>query len=262
MHTNRITRYCFCLLAIGLFTGCAKKKSNDNNDTLADKSDAKAIYDNSNYGIYKGVFVGSSGTLMINVNNDNSLSANLKIDGTNYDFTSTQTIQPNQATSVNFTNGSHSFTFSVDANGANPTVSNISMAGHPNAVAAVAKETSQSVIRCYEGTYTGADEGGVFNLLLEYTIQIPRGLITGNARQTTAPFQGQPAGSWPFNYSILGYTDYGNPNSITGSVTPVPNPNGFIVVCTGTVSGYQGRDISGTTTSIYGSGSWRGTRTR
>lgn len=258
---NKGTFCLIILLAILSVTGCSKKDNNSNNEPLSEKSDAKAIYDNSNYGIYKGVFIGSSGNVMININNDNTLSAKLKIDGINYDFTSSQTIQQNQPSSINFVNGSNSFTFSVDANGANPTVSNISIAGHPNALVAVAKESSQSVIRCYEGTYTGSDEGGVFNLAVEYTILLPRGLITGNARQTTAAFQGQAPGTWPFTYSGLGYSDASNPNSITFSVTPVPNPSGFIAVCTGTISGYQGLNISGTISSMYGTGSWRGTRT-
>ena len=144
-------------------------KSNDNN-TQSEKPTAKAAYDYSNYGYYKGVFVGSTGIIVVNIYNDNSLSAHFKVDGVDYNFTTTQTVQQGVGTILNFVSGNNSFTFTVDGNGARPTITNLVMSGHPNAAVLFAKETSTSLVKCYEGTYTG-DEGGIFNAVI-YNNQI------------------------------------------------------------------------------------------
>lgn len=147
------------------FFGACSKKDHPSNNNLADTPTAKAQYDNSNYGIYKGVFVGSSGIIIININNDNTIAAMLKIDGTTYNFTATQTIQQSQETTVNFVAGSNTFTFSVSPNGASPVVTHLVINGHPNAAILVVKETSTALVRCYEGTFSGSDTG-IFNAII------------------------------------------------------------------------------------------------
>ena len=68
------------------------------NDIAEETPDALSQFDNSNFGIYKGVFVGSSGTILVNINNNGLLSVSLTIDGVNYPFTSSETITENQQT--------------------------------------------------------------------------------------------------------------------------------------------------------------------
>lgn len=221
------------LLAITVFS-CSKKT--DKQPTKGDLSDtpiAKLQFDNSNYGIYKGVFVGSSGVILININNDNTISVMLKIDNTPYNFTTTQTIQQNQATTLNFVNGSNSFTFTVDANGANPTITNLVMNGHPNAAILVLKETSKAIVKCYEGTYTGGDMG-TFNTVTYNTVI--KGLVKSNSDQTDV-----------VNGKISGNTI--NAGTVTTGAT-----------FSGTISG---NNVSGAWNNSQAglSGSWSGVRT-
>lgn len=131
---------------------------------LATTPSAKAAYDNKNYGIYKGVFVGSSGTVTINLKNDSAaINAVLKIDGIATVYTSTQAITEGASTSITFSNGSNSFIFSVEGDGQNADVNTVNIAGHPNAIINVLKETSEALVECFEGTYSGNDHG-VFNI--------------------------------------------------------------------------------------------------
>lgn len=152
-------------LAFLFLLGACSKKNDRSNNNLTDTPTAKAQHDNSNYGIYKGIFVGSSGIIIININNDNTISALLKVDGVTYDFTTTQTIQQNQATTVNFVSGNNSFTFSVSSNGANPAITDLVINGHPNAAILVVKEMSTALVKCYEGTFSGGDTG-IFNAII------------------------------------------------------------------------------------------------
>jgi hypothetical protein len=156
------------LVASLFFLACSKSSNSNSNTTPPDltKATANAQYDKSNFGLYKGVFVGSTGFVIISVNNDNSLSALLMVDGTSYHFTSSQTFQPNTAAVINFVNGSNSFTFSIAANGSNPTVSNIVFSGHPNALITIVKQTSTVSVDIYEGTYTCPLEHGTFNFVI------------------------------------------------------------------------------------------------
>lgn len=155
----------FTLILGTLFLSCSSDDSSG--PTLSDTPDAKAQYDNSNYGIYKGVFVGSTGTILLNINNEGILSATLTIDGTTKTYTTTETVT--EGTTINnltFTNGSSSFDFSTDATGMFPTVTAINISGHPNARIAVVKEYSDSLVKCYVGTFSG-DDSGTFNLIIE-----------------------------------------------------------------------------------------------
>ncbi len=125
-------------------------------------------FDNSNFGLYKGVLAGSSGTIRIEINNgDNLARAIIVMDGETDILTSTATFTAGRAiTGAQFTGEFSSFTFSVDADGGNPTIATITIEGHDSVVATVAKETSRSVTLCYEGTSTGGnDHRGVFNLV-------------------------------------------------------------------------------------------------
>ena len=168
----------FIILSL-LFNSCSKSDGEvTNENSLSQVPIAKSKFDKSNFGIYKGVFVGSSGTIIVNVNNDNTLSATLIINGITYNFTTSETLQQNKDITINFVSGSDSLTFSVSANGDNPNFTNLKIEGHLNAAINVVKETSTTLIKCYEGTYSGGS-GGVFNVLI-YGNSI-KGLVENNS---------------------------------------------------------------------------------
>ncbi|UKJ06473.1 hypothetical protein [Solitalea lacus] len=126
-----------------------------------------AVYDKSNYGIYKGVFTGSSGNIVINIKADGSATATLIIDGQEYVFASSGTIKKDSDSQVIFTNQIGSFVFSVKADGSSPSFSAITIAGHSQAGIAVIKETSEHVVHCYEGkAYYNNEEGATFNFVV------------------------------------------------------------------------------------------------
>ena len=117
----------------------------------------------------KGVFVGSSGTILVNINNNGLISVSLTIDGVTYPFTSNVSITENQQTEITFAFENNSFTFIVDADGSNPQITNVSIEGHPDASIIVVKENSSYVAELYEGTYEGIDQNndaGTFNAIV------------------------------------------------------------------------------------------------
>jgi hypothetical protein len=155
------------LFAALVFLSCSKSNDKGGN-SLAETPAAKSQHDISNYGIYKGVFVGSSGIIIVDINNNATISATLIVNGTTYNFTTTQTVQQGQPTTINFTSGANSFTFSVSANGANPVITNLVINGHPSAAILVVKETSTALVKCFEGNYSG-NETGIFNCVIYAT---------------------------------------------------------------------------------------------
>lgn len=133
-------------------------------EKLSEAPEAKSDYDVSNYGVYKGIFTGSSGTVYINIHNNGSVSAKMVIDGIVYKFTTKETIAEGKAISLlTFSNEKGSFDFSVQSNGENPIINNIKISGHPDSHVQIFKEYSFAQIKCYLGTFTG-DKDGIFNL--------------------------------------------------------------------------------------------------
>jgi hypothetical protein len=154
------------LLLTIYFTSCSKKSETDTPiDTLTQTPTAKAQFDNSNFGIYKGVFVGSSGYIIVDISNSGTTLATLIVNGVVYNFTTSQTVTQGQTTTLSFVSGTSSFTFTVSANGANPTITNLNINGHPNAAILVVKETSTAIVKCFEGNYIGGD-AGIFNAVI------------------------------------------------------------------------------------------------
>ena len=161
----------FIFLICFINLNCSKPKSSNSsnvnsNQNLAQAPSANAQYDNSNYGIYKGVIIGSSGTIVLDISNSNdSLSATLIIDGVTHHFFTNQSIQQNQNTSITFVDGNDQFTFTVSSNGNNPTITNLNINGHPNAALLVVKENSTTLVKCFEGTFSGS-YSGIFNAVI------------------------------------------------------------------------------------------------
>jgi hypothetical protein len=225
------------LIFLSLFIFSCSSNDNINSSVLAEVPEAITQFDNSNFGIYKGVFIGSSGIVVINVNNNGNVSATMIIDGTTYIFTTNEVIQVNQQTVINFTSGNDSFTFSVSSNGTNPEISNLTIGGHPNANIILVKETSAILTELFEGSYAGignSTDVGTFNAI-----------VTGNEMAVLA---------------------YSKTNSVFFTLDGIINNNSISgVTSTGTdVNGtLNGDNIIGTWSDSQSNenGNWSGTRT-
>lgn len=174
-----------CLLAISvaLFTSCKKEKDDPKKDdnsykctTCATAPDALAVNDGSSKGVYKGIVIGSTGTVKFSIQNGtNDITATLVIDGVTATLTSSVTWISGEPYIAPFTgtlNGQAvSITFSVQNDGGSPMITSANIPGHPNAVFTLVKETSNALVECFEGTYTTSkSESGTFNILLSRTL--------------------------------------------------------------------------------------------
>ncbi len=174
-----------------LFTiSCKKKKDNVEEKyvcaSCSQTPEGIAANDNSSKGIYKGVIIGSSGTIKFDIANtsSNSITATMIIDGTKVTLTSTVAWAAGQLYVAPFKgtlNGQEaSVTFSVSGSGTGATIVAASIPGHSNPIFSIAKETSTALVRCYEGTYSTSDkEAGRFNIIVSTLLKG----WTGKSRQ-------------------------------------------------------------------------------
>ena len=154
------------IASMAVFTDCKDDDGTDEQPTASTETTAE--FDSSNFGLYKGVIVGSSGTVKIQINNgNNDAKADIVIDGRSETLTCSATLTNGQAiNNVAFAGTSSSFTFSVGANGSNPSITNFVIQGHDDVSAVVIKETSANAVAAYEGTSVGdMEHRGVFNVV-------------------------------------------------------------------------------------------------
>ena len=183
------------VLALVSFAGC--KKSSDNPTpaytctTCKTAPDALAANNTSSKGIYKGVVIGSSGTITFDIaNSGTAITAVMVIDGVTVNLTSAVTWVAGQVYIAPFT-GTLSgqpvtITFSVGATGGTPTVTSSNIPGHPNASLTIIKETSGGLVECFEGTYsTTLPETGTFNIILSRTLAVWAGVARKTGTTTT-----------------------------------------------------------------------------
>ena len=158
----------FTLLLIGIFCiGCSSDSDSDSGSSLATTPSAKVEFDSSNFGIYKGVIIGSTGVITINIKNDGNLKATLVLDGVTSTYTSTGEVVLNQPiNNLRFTNGSNTFDINVSANGNDIAVTASNIENHIGATFNIIKEYSTDLVKCYQGTYTGTNDNGVFNIII------------------------------------------------------------------------------------------------
>lgn len=183
--------FIFTTALIILATGCKKDKTTEEPytcATCATTSNALPAYDTSSKGIYKGVVIGSTGTISFNVGNDSgTINAIMVIDGVSTTLTASVAWVEGISYVSPFSgimNGSAVvINFKVDANGQNPIITSSSIPGHPDAEFTLVKESSVSLIECFEGTYSSTrPETGTFNLLVARTL----GKFGGASRKTGA----------------------------------------------------------------------------
>lgn len=175
------------LCAVFFFNACSKQSEDlPVPEVLATTPEAKVINNTSSKGIYKGVFVGSTGTIKFDIGNDGtSITGILVIDGVRVDLTSSTLPQAGMAYSGQFKgtlNGSAvSFTFNVAADGKNASVTSIVIPGHPNAAFLLSKETSTSLVEAYVGTYQNVSsvrtEKGTFNMVVSRSTGVWTALV-------------------------------------------------------------------------------------
>jgi hypothetical protein len=191
------------LLAATAVSFSACKKTNDITATPTYKCatckttpDAVAANDASNKGIYKGVMIGSTGTIVFNLaNSGTTITALMVIDAVTINLTSTVSIIAGQTYVAPFTgilSGSPvSITFSVGAIGANPTVTTSSIPGHPGSVFSIIKENSAYLLECFEGIYsTTKPETGTFNFMLSRGLKVYSGVSRKDNSTGTGTFDG------------------------------------------------------------------------
>lgn len=178
---NRIALLIFSVFLIGiLMTSCSKDDETPVASytcmTCKTSPDALAANDASIKGMYKGIIVGSTGSISINIQNGSStITATMVLDGVSVALTSNVVLVDGQSYVAPFTgtfNGNPiSMTFSVGLGGTSPTMVSSSIPGHPNAVFVLSKETSTSLIEGFEGNYsvTGGEKG-VFNIVLSRSL--------------------------------------------------------------------------------------------
>jgi len=179
-----------------IFTACKKDKAPATPDytctTCKTTPDAIAANNSLGKGIYKGVIIGSTGTIMFDIaNNGTAITAVMVLDGVTVNLTSSVLWVSGQAYVSPFTgtlNGQAvSITFSVGATGATPTVTSSNIPGHASASFTIIKETSASLVECFEGTYsTTLPETGSFNIILSRSLAIWSGIARKTGTTTTS----------------------------------------------------------------------------
>lgn len=165
------------------FSGCKKEKKQHQSDkctSCAVFPEAKAQFDNSSAGVYKGIITGSSGTLAFYIGNaDNEIKALIAFDGKSAVLTSTSLSDwdpgdaINAAVFIGTLDGKQvQAKLTIGAGGQDPFVE-LTIPGHTINVA-VFKETSAVLVKSFEGTYSG-DEKGTLNIVMagdEYTVLV------------------------------------------------------------------------------------------
>lgn len=163
------------LIGIGIMANsCSKDDSKAASyacATCKTTPDALVANDASVKGVYKGIVVGSTGTLSINIQNGSStITGTMVLDGVSIALTSNVAVVNGQTYVSPFTgmyNGSPiTINLSIGLSGSTPTVTSSSIPGHPNAVFNLYKETSTSLIEGFEGTVSSGATTATFNILL------------------------------------------------------------------------------------------------
>ena len=199
---NFKTVFIFSVLFLGMIVFSISCSNNDDDadpvyvcQTCSNTPDALAANDGSAKGVYKGIAVGSTGTLSINIQNGSSaITGTMVLDGVSVALTSNVTYvngQPYVAPFTGIYNGSPiSITFSVAIGGGTPIVTSSSIPGHPGIVFTLFKETSTSLIEAFEGTYSKTGESGIFNILLSNGLGLWGGIVKKNGTSVTEEIDG------------------------------------------------------------------------
>jgi hypothetical protein len=163
-----INKFLSVIILLTAATSCQKSSSvnqsnngnNTNNGTSATEI-TKPQYNNTSFGVYKGVVIGSSGTIFFRINNgDNTAKGYLNIDNKWDTLSTTNTIVTGQPLiNVVFTGRFSSMTLNANADGSQANLTAINITGHINPTIFIMHENSTKQIYCYEGTFNGSNSG-------------------------------------------------------------------------------------------------------
>ncbi|AWI26258.1 hypothetical protein [Flavobacterium pallidum] len=179
MKTFKKTLWMLPVLFAGVFlSSCSKDSDSDPAyvcTTCNDTPQGIAANDMSAKGLYKGIVVGSTGTISIDIQNgSNTITGVMVLDGVTVNLISNVSVVNGETYIAPFTgmmNGSAvTLTFQVGAGGEQPTMVSADIPGHPNATFILAKETSTSLIEAFVGTYTAGSDSGTFNVVLSTSL--------------------------------------------------------------------------------------------
>lgn len=164
------------LLAMFVFSGCSDSDEGPYQcSDCVDAPEALVANNASGRGIYKGIVVGSSGTLKINIANGGAaISAVLEFDGDSYPLETEGQYSEENGFAGEFVNDMDTETltddirieFSVEADGSNAEIIEVTIPGHPNATIEIYKELSTHLVVAFEGTYRG-DASGTWNMVMK-----------------------------------------------------------------------------------------------
>jgi hypothetical protein len=161
-------RTAFVAIVIFIFLSCTTTDPSFyvSPDPFPNAAETKSPFDNTSFGVYKGVIFGSSGTIVIRINNgDNIIKGYLSMDNTFDTLSASQPVQLSQPiVNLNFTGRFSSMNLSADADGSHASLSNITINGHDKEAGLIVHENSSLQVQCFEGTFTGG-QTGIINLV-------------------------------------------------------------------------------------------------
>lgn len=244
------------LLLLVVIAACNKTADNNEPTVFAPRSyalptaaEAKAQYDNSNYGIYKAVAIAANdsvATFKIDIHNSTGLPfihyyRNLMLQDSLVRYVQMYVLNPQFDTTTVPENADHYSTefashvigkgpvvgFGVQVHGANPALDVLLF--NNSTTRTILKETSTNLIRCFEGTYDGVDCGKIAWLMTSDTLKAVRkstcnhqffndlsGTVTGNSF-TITKLDDISGNTFTFNGIVTGNTCNG---TWTSSATP------------------------------------------
>lgn len=155
--------FSFTILLPLILVSCKKSETKPVESGFPSAAETKPQYNNTSFGVYKGVVIGSVGTIVLKINNgDTVIRGYLSIDNVKDTLSTTQQVAAGQPiVNLNFTGRISSMTLSANADGSNALLSNLIIAGHPNATALIVHENSNQQVLCYGGTFSGDLNGTI-----------------------------------------------------------------------------------------------------
>jgi len=208
-----------------VLTGCSKDDSGSSEPVLVNNPEANTDFDSSNFGIYKGVVADPGGVVIVDMKNDGDIMALARINGHEYDFTTTQTAtQGVSISAMTFASGGMSFDFHVNSDGSNAYIDNVVFPNHSSTTIDIAKEYSDAQVTCFDGAYAGNGAGEIEFILQNGTVH---GLTKASGTPDVFYLDGMLDGS-----TLTGVFDNGeftgthNNNKITGTIDDTENGGG------------------------------------
>lgn len=234
-------KFAFMALFMALiFSGCGDDEGPYTCTSCIDEPEANAAFDATGQGIYKGVIIGSSGTIKFNIDNgdDGSITALLVIDGDEIELTTESIYNPEtgfQGCFINVAAGV-SICMYVSATGQEWEIYGIDIPNHNDVIIQIIKEYSDGLVRAFEGSYSG-DDTGTWNMVMRLD-ENGNGVWVAISRRNTEPFEeGYFEGEVGEGALVGGAGDV----TVTGEIT--------------------GDNIKGTWDNSLISGTWKGKRT-